>query len=617
MRGAYAVAAMELKEKQRFFFVAALLAVIPFIIAIFPSPGFEKRVVIGVAASTLAVGMSFAVALAFGTSTARELVERRLSFYLTKPLSATEIWIGKFAAGLLASLICFFLIVTPGWLTSPAGWRADWAGLTLLGVVVGGILILYLVSHSVATITRSRSALLVLDILCTVAVILTVRGITRTLIAGEGLKELSFVVAGTGLVVLTALSVAPVWQIAMGRNDIRASHRELSRAFWLTLAAGLLVAVGYVAWLTPSSIEDLRIDRITQSPSGGDFIVNGTRVPGGDYSDSFLASQGDGEPLRLGTTAREIAWSEDGAVAAWIRHDGSVGFGRGSEIYIRERGGEPRASGITVPYFAIFTLSSDGSRIAVLADGKLSVHDLRQSALLASAATTALNFTALTFADPDLVRVYSQSTSDPTRPRVIQIHELSVPERSLTRTGEIAVPFLTYLSMSPDKSRILVRGTGVIADARTGEQLAAVSGVARAPSASALLEGNVLGVIDNDGPVPVLTLYSSTGARMKELQLPGVKAVSFAGQTSGGRLILAARNRRDPDNGQTGMFVIDRQTGEIEHFVPGLLGPVPYDPHPLMLPTFSDTTSFVAFDRDRRLFVWDPRTGESRPFGDG
>ena len=48
------------------------------------------------------------------------------------------------------------------------------------------------------------------------------------------------------------------------------------------------------------------------------------------------------------------------------------------------------------------------------------------------------------------MRVYQQSSTNPLTPRTIEIFELDVAQRSLTRTGQIESPVQTLVSLSRD-----------------------------------------------------------------------------------------------------------------------------------------------------------------------
>lgn len=101
------------------------------------------------AASALAVG---------GSLIGRDLAERRLSFYFSRPLAAGSLWAGKFLGGaalVVASFVCCILPLARSLAPAP-GALVAWA-LALLGLM--GL------AHVASTMYRSGSRLLVLAML--------------------------------------------------------------------------------------------------------------------------------------------------------------------------------------------------------------------------------------------------------------------------------------------------------------------------------------------------------------------------------------------------------------------------------------------------------------------
>src|SRR5687768_5527131 len=121
------IAVRELRERARLFAICAALAVLPFLATLLPGARNDRADVIGAVSSFLALAMALGSAAAFGGSTVmRDMVERRLSFYFSRPISPSALWIGKAAASILSSYLCFAIIALPSALAIGKAWPALW-----------------------------------------------------------------------------------------------------------------------------------------------------------------------------------------------------------------------------------------------------------------------------------------------------------------------------------------------------------------------------------------------------------------------------------------------------------------------------------------------------------
>src|SRR5258706_15518929 len=80
--------------------IACALAAAPWLLGLYPSVAANERAeVVAVAAETLSGGFGgiFSIPLG-GTMVAGDIAERRFSFFLASPRTASQLWIGKLRA---------------------------------------------------------------------------------------------------------------------------------------------------------------------------------------------------------------------------------------------------------------------------------------------------------------------------------------------------------------------------------------------------------------------------------------------------------------------------------------------------------------------------------------
>jgi ABC-type transport system involved in multi-copper enzyme maturation permease subunit len=103
MNATILIASRELRDRSRLFLIAAVMAVVPFLVALM----LRRDRQMGMAAVALFLGVAYSggLALMLGVSTiGRELTEKRLSFLFARPVSPAAIWFGKAAAAFLVCL---------------------------------------------------------------------------------------------------------------------------------------------------------------------------------------------------------------------------------------------------------------------------------------------------------------------------------------------------------------------------------------------------------------------------------------------------------------------------------------------------------------------------------
>ncbi len=560
MRTAVMVAAREVREKSRLFLVCVAFALLPFAATLLPGTRGQSADTIALMGRILSATLGLGIAIAFGGSTiVRELADRRMSFYFTKPVSAAALWLGKAVAAVLVSMSCFAIIAIPAMLVSGRQYaitNGQWFALGAHAIVV-----FFLVAHTLSTVVRSRSPLLALDFLFLIGTVTALYLIARPLMLGGAIQLLGWVQLAIAAAILAVLAVAPVWQLANGRTDIRRSHAALMRVLWPAIAVVLLIAAGFVAWVVNVSPNDVDVMTIEQPSNGARAIVTGTARNRFDYQTAFLVDRATGSYTRIASPPwYGTQFSQDGRVAIWLQPVGTFKF-QGLELYTAKG-----STGILLSPAAQVILSGDGTRVAIVNGSLVAVHDLATGKLLASAA--GLDGRARQqafFVTRDLVRViendYLLNAATPLR-----VFELDVRARATRKTGEqIAATTRNAVSVSGDGSRMFIRGANIVADGRTAQTIATLN-APHATHSAMLYDGRVAMIVLENG-APHLRTFGSEGAPQHDVAFPNTRSLWIAGETENGKLLLAAFGRT--------MYVVDLGSGAIERKLEGVRGPLP------------------------------------------
>ncbi|HEX6096820.1 MAG TPA: hypothetical protein VF432_10895 [Thermoanaerobaculia bacterium] len=588
MRAAWIIAAREVREKSRLFLLCAALAVVPFAATLLPGTSGQAADTIAVVGRILSATLGLGIAVTLGTSIARDLAERRMSFYFSKPVSASAIWIGKAAAAVFIMVACFAVIGVPAMLASGRAWaltNPQWMGAAALAMVT-----LYLLTHTLSTVFRSRSPLIAADFVFLVVAVAVTWLIVRPLFFGIAWGTPPILYA-LGAAVVAVLAIAPVWQLANGRSDIRRSHAALMRFVWPAIGVVLLIAGGFVAWLTHVPAEELAIAYIDQPQRGSQVMVSGAAPGRFDYETSFLLDRATGRVTRLGTPLWWGAqFSDDGRVAAWLQPVGLFTV-RGLELHTAAG-----PTGITMPLAARFGLSGDGSRVAISNGSLVSVHEVATGRLLASAAGfDGRSRHLMFFVTPDLLRVIEHE------PRLgaataLRIFDFDVRARKTRKTGErLLNSQRDAVSVSGDGSRMFLPTLNAIADGRTGETLAQLA-VANVTDSEVLHDGRVVLITREPGAYHLRT-FERDGTPRHDVPLRQAP-IWIAAETETGKLILA-------EHGKT-MVVVDLARGAIERTLPGIRGPIPRWSRDPRLPRYAADQQFAAIDAKGKLTFWRP-----------
>ncbi|HEX3107483.1 MAG TPA: hypothetical protein VHU41_00210 [Thermoanaerobaculia bacterium] len=409
-----AIARREIEERAFVFVAAIAMALVSLVVLVIPHGTFADRhggvVILG---SVLGVSFTWALALILGaTLVGRELSEKRLSFYFTRPVSASAIWFGKLIAAVVLLTVCFAIVhaIPLGfgvreWRTMSTMSRQS-AALSILAIAV----VLMLFSHVLSTFIRSRSAILGLDF---VALLLAVGFFIATaepLALAYALGPASNV-AG---IYIGALLIACVgggaWQLSRGRIDARRNHRELSLFVWSIVAVAALATFAYSRWVLAAKPADMTS---VAGAQGGNIVwLHGSAR--GFYPD-FLMNTATGAFVPAGRTH-----FESGDVVAVVApsetlQNAKLAFGGGFQrpsdwtLTVTRLARTPERIAV-LPLSGridMVGVSADGSRVAIAADQILSVYDTRSGHSLASSRVGLFSSASqIRFVTPDIVRTF-------------------------------------------------------------------------------------------------------------------------------------------------------------------------------------------------------------------
>lgn len=620
MNAAILIASSELRDRSRLFLIAAAMAVVPFGAAF--AVRENRPLAIAVVATCLAILYACCLAVALGVSTVgRELTEKRLPFLFAKPVSATSIWAGKVAAGLLTAFGVLAIVVLPTYALVHGGWNdmwgAGWKPIVLNALVL--IPVLFFGGHAASTMFRSRSALVALDFVMFGVMLTALFTMTRPILLGRGTDVVEKMLIAVGIAVTAVLAIAPVWQIARGRIDPRRNHASLSTAIWSGVAVVMIAAAAYAVWVISPPLSGILPFTVEQSPSGRWIAVSGQPPSRGSYRVTFLLDSTSGRRQRVPTQPGNSHISGDGRTMVWLEPDELWPTRPASDrawppkgtfrlhMQSLEEGARPRATSLTLKDPLRIQLSEDGSRLAVVNMDQLEIYELPSGRLLGAAKgiTSNAEWSTLFFAGPDVVRI---AQSYRTNQLMRRIQEFDLVRRKVTTTAEWPAVRRSekpgvyfFINVTPDGSRIYLGEEGKVRDAHTGAVLAELPIQPEVDRPTTMLRDGSTVLIRG----AKLLHYDAKGTLVHEVPLPAA-GMDVRGQVGASKLLLSSAR---PD-GPLAVSLIDLATGKTAAMLPGYVSGS-WDNG--IIPQYDEDATLVAMDATRKLVLWDLKTGSKRP----
>jgi hypothetical protein len=638
MKGFFIVLGREIAERRLLFFVG-LLGLVPLLLPfVVPGSGVSAAELRTGSALMLAALVGAVLALGLGASVlGRDLAERRLGFFFSRPLSGVAIWGGKLAAALALSLGASLLVLLPVLLVESGAWGelAGGGSRPLLGL--GLLVALVLLANIFSIMVRARTPWLILDIVAAGTVgLVGWHAVERLMLAGLVSAGMVSEIPAS-LLTRAALALIPVAlaatlagsaaQVLGGRTDPRRAHQLLSLTFWGFLLAGALGLEGYSRWLVAATPDDLAtIGNVLASSTGSAVAVQGRAARRPGYAPAFLIDSANGHfhrifPSPYWDPRRMVHFSGDGRQAVWLEPQ-TLSGGQATVLFRLDLGradARPLRTSVTFGSFpSALALSPDGRRLATVLHGRLVAEDLESTRLLAAVSVGPGTDwrSQLRFLDDSHVRYFRTvpiAEANPYGPSMLRITDLDLATGRQEEVGQTTpIEEAASWTVSPDGSHIALHpGGGALAlfAARGGAPLAEIGDVTS--TSGFLADGRVLAA-NTGGGTRQLTLLSIDGAVLRRFAFPGARALRLGGEPIPGHVVVAvapASSSPGPVYDRPGLWesrLLDLTTGESRSLGRGLL---PYGA-PTAGPQGSGSRLFL---RDgQRLVLLDPVTGRER-----
>ncbi|MEM6793395.1 MAG: hypothetical protein AAF725_05405 [Acidobacteriota bacterium] len=504
-----AVMRRELSEKRLVPAAAAVLGLFPLLAPALPGAGaFQPDQVREGALPVVCLLVALTWPIGLGISlTGRDTSAHRLGFYLSRPVSAWTLWLGKVAAAALLLASSALLVLAPSallWLSNgpqetelvsfeigtlqldpppllavpeaavmseslperPLWWL-------LVFLVFRGLLPLLAVDAA-ARIARARGPLIALDLVALAAVAgMTwwIRDLGLSNQAYEILRRVeSLLIPGAVLVLIAAGGLA----ISVARRDVRRGRRLLSLVLWPGLLALTLVAALYVRWAVAPGFDDLeRIHEAIRDSSGRHLVVRGEARGRGRMTFAFwmdLEGERRGFLGPVPSNLEAFRFSDDASTLVWPRCRRLIPF-RCETLTLDLESGAQRLAGlpITNPAATFADLSAQGDRVLLLGHDRARVHSLRGEGRLEGALTQPFLEGGLFLSSSRAVLLSSGDSGG-------RLLEWDVAEASTrTQMEFISKAYWWNFRLDPDRRFLLIRRAEVprnlVLDAASGEIL--------------------------------------------------------------------------------------------------------------------------------------------------
>lgn len=594
MRAMIRVATREVMERKLIFAACLMLGILSLAAPLLPDfrlTGGDPKATISFFA--FAFTFMFGLSLSFMTGAtiiSRDLAERRMSFYFSKPISHWSIWGGKMLGAFLITVIGSLLAVLPAtmiggglfMLTNPkadpmekeAGWVVD--------LVVWTIILFFIaIGHFASIALRARSKWVALDIFGASAITLILYYATKPLVTAGAMDVVKVMLITAVLALLLSLFVAGAIGIARGRTDIRVVHAATSIGFMSIMGPIALATLLYSAWVRSPDVADLKETWVDDYAPAGEWIyVVGSARGRGDYTAGFILNPVSGNALRLPPQG-SVSFSDDGKRAVWteiVSLSPILAELHLADLTQAEPVVKPLLISMKPPTGFGPVISPDGSRIALIDGETLSIYDASSSKSLASVpmkrAGRAWAHSSMAFHGNDIVRIHLLLPDEQNRAqRVTLIYEYDLPSKKMTEVAKFigyrGIPNSTrdrmIANVFSDERMIAGAGDHVLMD-RSGNVVRPLSFDGEKSESARWLMEDRIAVVTSKNATSRLHVLDANGTEISAFDLSTDSRRPYLGvQEDAQKLPFALRKGRDFT-----LYEIDLASGAIREIAKGL-----------------------------------------------
>ena len=577
MSAVWTVAAREFRARRILLVAVLVVAVLPFAARVLGrdrAPDLQELI-----ALLLCTSFPFAIALGVGASMfSRDLGERKLGFYFSRPIPTLHLWSGKLM-GAVAVILIAFACMQVSILASipdrhlPRGAEELAGYFRILGAGVLLLLFTMAIGNVVTSMYRARSRWFVADIVLAAASVAAFAIIVRTTVeAGavfalvrhphepSGARAAEFVLAALVVALLGASAV----QLAVGRSDARRAHAALSVTVWVS---AFLILGGFAAWqrwllaVAPAQT-GADGDSLIAPPAGEGLFFRGHTGRVG-FRPFFFMDASSGAFLRISPEARPVpTFSADGRSAAWVAMPEPWEPDHRPHLWVVRLGDGVRLAARTpmddaMRWHGVLALHPDGRQAVIAGFGVAGLVDLDTARVSASVAQP---WVAAADVLPDgRIRLFRLTPDSPAvavslwSPSDGSVEEtLRVPRAHLlTRRGDVAVVVLGVVGGARER---------VILDLARGTEQRLAGGASRA---LVLANGRIAFSMGTE-----VHITDAAGATLVVVRMPAKSQASALREPEPGQLAVGLWSELLSERGT---LFVDAETGAVLRKEPGLL----------------------------------------------
>ena len=507
----------------------------------------------------------------------RELENRRLGFYFSRPISTWTLWAGKLTAAVLLLLLALVLLLLPSadlvwstWTefdssttrpprpalaeTGDAYFALSWSSfpgrlapwILLLSIPLSLLLGLMGI-HLVSSMIRSRSLWLLVDLSALALVIALGVWTYHQLLQEQAVGPIIWLERGLFLLLLLVFFFAGWRHLDQGRGDLSSGHRGLSLTLWPCLLLIFGGAAVWAQWIVRDDLSDLRsLQFVEMAPSGSWVVVGGRTAGRAGKSTAFAVDTESDRTVRLGgldATRWRLVLSEDGRRIVWGKCPNLQPLG--CELWtvdLQDPDSEPQPTGITINHYpSQIALSQDGSRLGIYHHKQFQIYELPSVRLLR---TTHCQHAvrAATFLDEDRVRLFiSEPTPEADFRLVIREMDLEGRLHDRGQLPDLLTAFQIHLRSADRLLYWSLTAPHFALAAGSGTNLATWP---QTPQAGRFLsDGRVILAFQPSESTTRLLALSPSGEELLAQEFPGVSRVLLGGEPSSGKIWLGLRRK--------------------------------------------------------------------------